>query len=233
MSTPRFLPATRHVLTALTVVGALTGCAKAAATTEAATAATLTVVQGNYQSIQAGKELPASIILRVTDKTGASMTGIPVTLVVTEGGGTVTPASGMSDAKGEYTAKWTVGPTLSDNQLRAAVPGLDPVKVYAVGIVPSDIIVAQGNNQTAKVGASLPTSIVMRVVGAGNVPMSGVTVLFQVVGGGGSISPQSAVTSTLGEVTVKWTLGLSAGVQTAFVSASTLTPIVLTATATP
>jgi hypothetical protein len=153
MPTPHTFPSRWHVLTTLAVVGAMTGCAKKTATTEAATAAALTIVQGNYQAVQAGKELPASIVLRVTDKNGTGMASVPVSLVVAEGGGTVTPPSGVSDAKGEYTAKWTTGPTLADNQLRAIVPGLDPIKVYAVGIVPSDIIVAQGNNQTAKVGA--------------------------------------------------------------------------------
>jgi len=232
MSTPRVYPISRRVLATLAVAGTLAGCKKAV-TTEVVTAAALTIVQGNYQSVQAGKELPAPIILRVTDKTGAAMAGIPVSLVVAEGGGSATPSSGVSDAKGEFTAKWTTGPTLADNQLRAMVPGLDPVKIYAVGVIPSDIIVAQGNNQTAKIGGTVPTSIVVRVVGSGNVPMSGVTVLFQVVGGGGSISPQSAVTSSLGEVTAKWTLGATAGVQSAVISASTLTPVVLQATATP
>jgi hypothetical protein len=63
--------------------------------------------------------------------------------------------------------------------------------------------------------------------------MAGIQVLFQVISGGGSMSPQSAITSSLGEVTVKWTLGLTAGAQSAFISASTLTPVVLSATATP
>ncbi|MBM3908960.1 MAG: hypothetical protein FJ363_12910 [Gemmatimonadetes bacterium] len=120
-----------------------------------------------------------------------------------------------------------------DNQLRASVPGLDPVKVFATAIVPTDIVVAQGNLQTAKVGAALPTSIVVRVVGSGNVPMANVTVLFQVISGGGSISPQSAVTNTLGEVTTKWTLGSVAGLQMAAASTGTLSPANLTATATP
>ncbi len=232
MRTPYSLSSIRRTLAALAAAGLLTGCQKTAAT-EAVTAATLTVVQGNNQSIQAGKDLPNPVILRVTDKTGVAMSGIPVTLVVAEGGGTVTPSSGVSDAKGEYSAKWTLGPTLADNQVKASVPGLDPVKITATGIVPSDIIVAQGNGQAAKFGASLPTSIVVRVVGAGNVPMSGITVLFQVTGGGGSVSPQSAVTSSLGEVTAKWTLGNAVGTQTALISASTLSPASLTATALP
>lgn len=232
MSTPLIVLMCRRALATLTVVGGLASCAKTAAVAPVVAAA-LTVVQGNFQSVQAGKELPVPIILRVTDPTGTAMVGIPVTLVVADGGGSVLPASGLSDAQGEYKAKWTTGPTFSTNRLRANVPGLDPVTVEAIGILPSDIVVAQGNNQTAKVNAALTTSIVVRIVGSGNLPMSGVTVLFQVTSGGGSITPQTVLTNALGEVVGKWTLGPTLGAQSAIVSASVLSPVVLSATATP
>lgn len=232
MSTPPIAPMNRRALAALAAVLLLAGCKKTAAV-EPVVAAALTVVQGNAQSVQAGKELPTPIVLRVTDKTGTLMPGIPVSLVVSAGGGSVLPASGVTDAQGEYKAKWTVGPTLPVNQLVASVPGVDPVKIDAVGILPSDIVVAQGNNQSAKNGTALATSIVVRVVGAGNLPMSGVTVLFNVTSGGGAISPQTVVTNSLGEVVAKWTLGPSLGTQTASVSASVLSPAILSATSTP
>jgi len=231
MRTPHSLPLRRHALASLAAAVLLAGCQKPAATA-ATTAATLTLVQGDNQAVQAGKDLPHPIVLRVLDEAGTAMAGVAVTLVVAQGGGTVTPPSGVSDAKGEYTARWTLGP-LADNQLRASVPGVDPLTIRAVGIVPSDIIVAQGNGQTAKYNAALPTSIVVRVVGAGNTPMAGITVLFQVTSGGGAISPQSAVTSALGEVTTKWTLGSAVGTQTAAITATTLSPALLTATALP
>lgn len=232
MSTPLIPSMNRRAMAALSAVLLLAGCKKTAAV-EPVVAAALTVVQGNSQTVQAGKELPSPIVLRVTDKAGTALPDIPVSLVVSAGGGSVLPASGVSDAQGEYRAKWTVGPSLPVNQLVASVPGVDPVKIDALGVLPSDIVVAQGNNQSAKNGAALTTSIVVRVVGAGNVPMAGVTVLFQVTSGGGAISPNSAVTSSLGEVTVKWTLGPSVGTQTASVSASVLSPVVLSATSTP
>ncbi len=222
----------RRAPAAVMAVLLLAGCKKTVAV-EPVVPAALTIVQGNYQSVQAGKELPVPIVLRVTDNMGTAMPGIPVSLVVSEGGGSVLPASGVSDAQGEYKAKWTTGPTFTGNRLMASVPGVDPVKIDAIGILPSDIVVAQGNNQSAKNGASLATSIVVRVVGSGNVPMSGVTVLFQVTGGGGAISPQTVLTNSLGEVVGKWTLGPNVGTQTAMVSASVLSPVVLTATATP
>jgi len=223
----------RLTLAALAVAASLGACKKEDAVAAPPAIGALAVVQGNNQSVQAGKELPLPVILRVVSTNGDAMAGIPVAIVVAEGGGAVAPPSGISDSKGEFTTKWTLGPRFVDNQLRASVPGLDPVKVFATAIVPTDIVVAQGNLQTAKVGAALPTSIVVRVVGSGNVPMANVTVLFQVISGGGSISPQSAVTNTLGEVTTKWTLGSVAGLQMAAASTGTLSPANLTATATP
>jgi hypothetical protein len=212
----------------------LAGCKKAATTSaDAAGSNVLTIVQGNFQSAQVGLSLPTPIVLRVTDNTGTGVANAPVTLVVSDGGGSVDPASGKADAKGELKAKWTLGPSSSAQSLLANTPGADAVKIQAFGILPSDIIIAQGNNQTAKVTAVVPNTIVVRVVGPGNVPMVGVTVGFVITGGGGAITPQSAITSALGEATAKWTLGPSPGTNVAIVTSSTLTPATLTAFAIP
>jgi hypothetical protein len=208
------------------------GCKKAVPT-EPLLVAALTVVQGNFQSVQAGKELPTPVILRVTDKSGIGMADIPVTLVIGEGGGSADPPSARSDAKGEVKAKWTLGPAVPGQTLVASAPGVSSVSLHAVAILPSDIVISQGNNQSAKAGLAVANAIVVRVVAVGNVPMSGITVAFQIGGGGGAISPQTALTNALGEATARWTLGLQPGTNTAIVSASTLTPVVLTATATP
>lgn len=231
MRTPSILSITRSAAVALLLAGSLAGCKKTAAT-EPVVPGSIAVVQGDNQSVQAGKDLPNPVVLRVLSKTGTAMAGVPVALVVAEGGGTVSPASGVTDAKGEYSARWTLG-NAALNSIRATVPSLDPLKIYATGILPSDILVAQGNWQTAKAGAALTTSIIVRVVGSGNVPLVGIPVLFQIVSGGGAISPATGVTNALGEVTGKWTLGSFVGLQYATVTAGTLTPQTLTATATP
>ena len=125
--------------------------------------------------------------------------------------------------------KWTVGPNEVAQLLRAAVPGVDAVNVSAIALLPSDIIIAQGNNQSAKVSGPLPNPIVIRIVGPGNVPMKGIAVAFQVIAGGGLISPQSALTNALGEVTVRWTMGATAGTNTLAVSSGALQPLAMSA----
>jgi hypothetical protein len=151
--------------------------------------------------VQGGAELPNPVIIRVLGTDGNPVAKIPVGFSVVQGGGSVSPGSAPSDENGEVKVKWTVGPNEVAQMLRATVPGVEAVNVIALALLPSDIIVAQGNNQIAKAGAALPNPIVIRIVGPGNVPMKGIAVAFQVVSGGGLISPQSGLTNALGEVT--------------------------------
>jgi len=213
---------------------AVTSCAAAGDATSATgkTPDALVVVQGADQSAQVGKDLPTPILFRVLDAAGGGMHGITVTLSVVAGGGAVTPASDTTDARGEFKAKWTLGPGVAKQGITATVPGLAAVPVNATGILPTQIIVVQGNNQTAKTGAGVTNSIIVRVVGTANVPMQGVTVGFQVLTGGGGMTPLTVTTNALGEASTKWTLG-AAGANTALATSGTLTPVALNATATP
>jgi hypothetical protein len=216
------------LVTAVPILLAFPGCAK---TTEAPAASRISIVQGNMQQAAAGTLLPTPIVLRVLATDGSPVAKIPVSFNVILGGGSVDPATVVSDANGEVKAKWTLGPGSQSQSVNGNAPGVDPVSLQAFGVVPSDLIVAQGNNQSGKASAALPVQIVIRVTGGSNVPMPNQTVALAVVSGGGSISPQSAVTNALGEVSVRWTLGPTVGAQTATVTAGSLGPIPLNATA--
>lgn len=222
----RYLLAT--LLTAVPTLMAFPGCTKAV---ETPAASRLTIVQGNLQQAAAGTILPTAVVLRVYDVDGNPMGKIPVSFNVVQGGGIVDPATVVSDANGEVKAKWTLGPSTQVQTVNGTAPGVDPVTLQAFGVLPSDLIVAQGNSQTGKVSAALPVQIVIRVTGGTNVPIPNQTVALAVTSGGGSISPQSAVTNALGEVTVRWTLGPQTGLQQATVTAGSLGPIPLTAVA--
>ena len=147
------------------------------------------------------------------------------------GGGSVDPGTVVSDANGEVKARWTLGPGAQVQTMTGTAPGLDPVTLSANGILPSELVIAQGNNQTGKAGAALTVQIVLRVTGGSNVPIPNQTIGLAITSGGGSISPQSAVTNSLGEVTVRWTLGPATGPQTATATAGVLGPIAITAIA--
>ncbi len=207
---------------------AFPGCTESV---EAPAAASLSIVQGNLQQAAAGTLLPTQVVLRVYAADGKPVGEIPVSFNVMQGGGSVDPATVISDENGEVKAKWTLGPNSQVQTVSGSAPGVDPVVLQAIGVLPSDLVIAQGNNQSAKISAALPVQIVLRVTGANNVPIPGQTVALAVTGGGGAISPQSAVTNAVGEVTVRWTLGPNTGVQTATATSGSLGPIPLTAVA--
>jgi hypothetical protein len=207
---------------------AVNGCGKEAVVAPP-TPGSLVLVQGNNQQVQGGSELPNPVVIRVLDTDGTPIGKLPIGFSVVQGGGSVNPGSAASDENGEVKVKWTVGPNEVAQLLRASVPGVEAVNVSAIALLPSDIVIAQGNNQTAKAGAALPNPLVIRIVGPGNVPMKGIAVAFQVVSGGGLISPQSGLTNALGEVTARWTLGGTAGTNTLAVSSGALQPLAMSA----
>ena len=216
------------LLTAVPTLLAFPGCT---ATTAAPAASRLSIVQGNQQTAAAGTLLPTPLVLRVYATDGSPMGKVPISFNVTQGGGSVDPATVVSDANGEVKAKWTLGPSSQVQTVSGDAPGVDPVTLQAFGVLPSDLVIAQGNSQTGKASAALPVQIVLRVTGGTNVPIPNQTVALAVTSGGGSISPQSAVTNALGEVTVRWTLGPQMGLQTASITAGSLGPIPMTAVA--
>ena len=125
-----------------------------------------------------------------------------------QGGGTVDPATVVSDANGEVKAKWTLGPCSQVQTRQRQCPGCRAG--HAAGVRhPAHRTSSwrRGTTRAAKPSAALPVQIVIRVTGEPNVPIPNQTVALAVTSGGGSISPQSAVTNALGEVTVRWTLG--------------------------
>src|SRR6476646_6565795 len=95
------------------------------------TPASIVIAQGANQSVQAGRDLPTPIVFRVLDSADAPIAGVTVSLTVIAGGGTVTPASDTTNARGEFTAKWTLGPGAAQQIIIAAVAGLAPASVAA------------------------------------------------------------------------------------------------------
>ncbi len=211
----------------LALVLAVAACERVAAP---ATASELVVVQGNHQSAAAGTILPTAVVVRVRSDDGSPVEAVPVGFSVRSGGGVVEPATGLSDANGEVKTRWTLGKDQQLHELLASVPGVDAITVTATGIIPTDLMVAQGNNQTAKSGTALPVQIVLRVVGSHNTPIPGIPVSLTVTSGSGSLNPASAITNASGEVTVRWTLGNQPGIQNVQASALNLAPVILSAT---
>jgi hypothetical protein len=93
-------------------------------------------------------------------------------------------------------------------------------------------ITASGNPATAGVvGVPLPTPITVVIKNAGGEPIPEASVAFAVTGGGGSVASGTVLTDTAGKASTSWTLGPTAGTQTATATVTGLAPVTFTVTA--
>jgi uncharacterized protein YjdB len=76
-----------------------------------AAAATLAIQSGNNQSGQFGTALGQPIVAVITDAFGNTVSGTTVSFAVTSGGGSVNPASATTNATGQASTQWTLGPS--------------------------------------------------------------------------------------------------------------------------
>lgn len=195
---------------------------------------TITIVQGNAQSGDAGEALGVSPAVQVLDASRTPVVGIEVQFAVTAGDGSIEQSSVATNANGIADAgRWTLG-SAGLNTLKATVNGLDPVTftatANAVVTGPGSITIHSGNHQTAQVGDTL-SGIAVRVVDALGDPVA-VDVVFAVASGGGSIIGGVAHTDTAGVATLHgWVLGTTPGSNTLTASVEGLEPVTFTATA--
>lgn len=101
--------------------------------------------------------------------------------------------------------------------------------VFVASAVPT-ITKVSGDNQTGIMATALANPLVVQVKDSAGNPQSGVTVNFAVTGGGGSVSPTSAVTNTNGQASTVLTLGTTGGVtNTISATASSVGSVTFTA----
>ncbi|MGH9631799.1 MAG: hypothetical protein ACRD7E_26130, partial [Bryobacteraceae bacterium] len=91
----------------------------------------LAVISGDRQPAIPGTPLPAPLEIRVTDENELPYAGVPVQAGVA-GGGSVNPATAVTNERGVATFQWTPGPN-PINELRASVDGGAVVTATALG----------------------------------------------------------------------------------------------------
>ena len=99
---------------------------------------------------------------------------------------------------------------------------------------PASLVIQSGGNQSALALDALPAPVVVKVLDANGVVVSGATVNFAVVAGGGSVAVVNGVSDASGLVSANWTLGAAVGTQAITATAVALpnAPITINATAT-
>jgi hypothetical protein len=154
-------------------------------------------------------------VFRVVDSGGRAVSGVSVSFLVQQGGGSVSPAHVTTDASGRAQPQsWTLGTTAGPQGLTARLSsGIQRShSVTANPGPPAQLEHASRAQQTGDVNTPVASTPSVRVLdGYGN-RIAGVTVEFAVQGGGGSVTDASALTNSNGLASVgAWTLGPNPG----------------------
>ncbi|HEU0015526.1 MAG TPA: Ig-like domain-containing protein, partial [Longimicrobium sp.] len=183
--------------------------------------ATLDAVSGDAQTAAAGTELPQPLVVRVTDERGRPVRGQEVSWVVTQGGGSVSPAEAVTDADGLASARWTLGTVAVDSQRVEAQTGMGTERGLLVAAFRADavpgapaFVTPVGPPLLAGIaGLPLLDSVAVKVADEHGNPVPGAAVVWTVRSGGGSVSPATSAADSTGTARALWTLGTQ-GAQT-------------------
>jgi hypothetical protein len=176
--------------------------------------ASVVITSGEAQTAVAGSELPQPLVVRVADADGDPVAGAAVSFAVA-GGGSVTPASAVTDAQGQASAHWTLGTSTADSQTvaiqvkDAAGAVLATATAHATAQAGTPAAVAPFGNSTftGMAGIGLLDSVAVKVTDAHGNPVPGTAVVWTVISGGGGVSPPTATTNAAGIAKGAWTLG--------------------------
>jgi hypothetical protein len=118
--------------------------------------ATAAIAAGDAQTRVAGAALRDSLVVAVTDRLGNPVPGVPVAWSAPTGGGRVSPASSVTDARGLARTALMLGPAPGPNRVVAMAPGLPPVAFEAVAVPPPVILAVTPD--TLRPGATVAIS---------------------------------------------------------------------------
>lgn len=172
-------------------------------------------LSGDGQIGIAGEQLASPLVVEVKDAQGNPVAEAVVTFGVSQGGGNVGTSTASTGGDGRASTTFTTGQVAGAPQLVAAsVTSASLSAVFTATTTagpPASIAVSAGSSQQAAPGTAVPTAPTVVVRDANENPVAGVTVTFEVVSGGGSITGGSAVTNNNGLAQVGgWTLGSGA-----------------------
>jgi Bacterial Ig-like domain (group 1)/Regulator of chromosome condensation (RCC1) repeat len=190
----------------MNAAGATLAADSVTAAASAAAPSQIAITGGDGQAGVPGQPLPVPLGVRLRDPFGNVVPGIAVQWQVLTGGGSVLPASSMTDADGEATTVWTLG--AGGGTVRASAPGVAAVTFSAAASpVPAAATVFAGNGQEAFAGDAPPNPVVVRVLDAAGRPVPGAAVQWLVASGGGAFMGAQTVTDGSGLAQAQWLLG--------------------------
>ena len=184
-------------------------------------------LNGDLQTGEVAQRLPEDPAVLVQDAMHNPVPGVAVTWSVSGGGGVVSKLTSVTDAAGEASIGWTIGPMVGvgAHSLQAVAGPSATATFSATGILTAGTVsILGGDAQSGTAGQALANSprVVVRTPGAAGQPVAGVEVQWSVTAGGGSISDDwgGGVTNTAGVSFVDWKLGMATGPSSQALGAS-------------
>ncbi len=162
----------------------------------------------------------------VRDDQGLPLAGVPVSITIVDGGGSLANAPTITSGGATSIGAWTLGERAGRNALRIMAGNLPPVELEVRGIPdrPTALDVIQGDDQSAEAGGLVTNVLAVRVVDRFGNGVANVTVAFSVTSGGGEITPGATTSGADGIAAgAAWRLGRFGGTQSVVATAGALT----------
>jgi len=186
----------------------------------------LALVSGGGQTANVGTTLPIPIVFQVRDALGNAIAGVTVNVAVTAGGGSVSAASGATDASGLRSVAWTLGASGGTQTITASASGLPSVAVNATatGAVLNHLFISTQPPATVTAGA--PFTIVVVAKDASNTLLPSLVFSSSVSiasGPGGGLLTGTTASGGTGSITFNTLTLTKAGTYTLSVTSPSLT----------
>jgi len=168
---------------------------------------TVVVSGGNTQSVTVATAASVPLAVLVEDAAGQPLAGVPVSWVVSSGGGSLAPATSQTDAAGVATTTYTAGSTAGAKTIDAVVHGATGSPLaFQLTAVPGParrLVKTSGDLQQGQVG-QFPLPLAVTVVDSFGNGVGGTTVTWT-AGAGGSVSPATATSEGTGRAITLYT----------------------------
>ena len=177
--------------------------------------APLKILGDNQQGVP-GAALEQPFVVAVRDQNGVAFAEVPVVFAVTEGGGTLSTTSTITDVNGRAQSTLTLGSEPGANTVEVSVAGISQTVIFSAEAtpplpIPTTLEYVSGDNQSGLTGEPLSQPFTIEVRDENGDPLEGISVTFVVSTGGGSLSDTSVDTGADGLAQSTLTLGSDPG----------------------
>jgi hypothetical protein len=162
----------------------------------------------------------------VLNKSGEPIDTALVSFAAAPGSGTVANATVRTNAQGQASTTWTLGPAVGPQTATATVGTLTPLTFQAVASAgpPSTLTKVAGDAQAVQINTNVPIAPAVKLTDSFGNPIAGTLVTFTIGSGGGLVNGGAVNTNASGIATVSsWRLGGAVGPNTLIATAGALT----------